>query len=216
MINEDALQAASKESAIEAAKLIPGMGSLIEGIRKYHEHIEEEQRALFIAEIADRLRKLEDTFNKEWYNSEEGQILTKKLIASALNAEYADKIAYFANALINVCHANFEQNRNKFIEILRKISFSSLELLAKEKILHEKRGSNYSPEVLLGELVKITNWDPYLVESCVKELYSLGVFSSSTGFHVDGRKNAVFSEGIPAFTSYTTKFIQFIRNPTLE
>ena len=208
-----ALIKAVEGGGVEVVKLIPGLGILIEGVRAYHESIEEQQREKFIQKILDRLSALEDSFSDEWYRTPEGLEVTKKIVASALNAEFADKIEYFTNALLNAPKGFEQAERLKFVEILRHISKPALEILATEKILQMERGKHFSEQVLVGDLIKKTRLSPHLVESCVNELYSMGVFSSTISFSKSGHPSAHFSEGIAAFTQFTERFIEFIKDP---
>lgn len=207
------LKAGISEGLIEAVKLVPGLGILIEGVRKYHETIQEEQKKEFVSAISERLEVLEEAFLKEWYDTPEGIETTKKIVATALNAEFSDKMEYFANALFN-SPQDFEQvERLKFIEILRNVSKPALIILEAESRLHKQRGAYYSAQVLIKDLVRETKLDPFLVETCVTELYSLGVFSSTTDYSLDGTQSRMFSNGTPAFTEFTKKFIKFIEYP---
>lgn len=201
------------EGALEAIKLVPGISILIEGVRSYQENIEEQQRKQFMKLLLERITVLENATSIEWYCTAEGEEIVKKIIASALNAEYSDKIEYFANGLVN-CAGDFEQvERLKFIETLRHISKPALYILAKESELHQKRGKTFSPQVLVEELIRESDMQPHLVEACVKELESFGIFSSTIRFTKDGKQAEGFSTGALAYTEFTDRFINFIKSP---
>ena len=203
-----------EESIIETVELVPGLGILLEGVRAYNESIEEQQRIQFTNEISKRLDELENTFKDTCYQTEEGEEVVKKIVASALNSEYNDKINYFANALFNA-HKDFKQlNRLKFVEMIRQLSKPALVILAKEHELHQERGESFSPQVLQEQLIQETELPPHLVESCVKELSSVGVFSSTIEFYDDGSQSSYFRNGAVAYTEFTNQFIEFIKNPT--
>ena len=167
-----ALTAGATEGAIEAAKLIPGVGILIESVRRYHETIEDQQREEFVDLISQRLEKIEQ--NSAWYASEEGERFVRKIVATALNAEYADKLEFLANALANGPElADDSASRLKFVEMIRSLSAPALEVLVAS--LEQQEGDG---QVLAGRLAGTMNWPPYLVDACVNELRSLGVYSS--------------------------------------
>lgn len=212
-MDKEALKAGVTEGIIEAVELVPGLGVLIKGVRAYHQYIEEKQKEDFLKLLVERLEVLEDAFSDEWYRSDEGITVTKKIIVTALNAEFADKTEYFVNALFNASFSDDQLERLKFIEMLRSLSKPALVILAAESYLQNKRGPHYSEQVLVAELVKETGFSPYLVESCVKELYSIGVFSSVTDYQKNGATSRSFEEGTAAFTKFTKKFIEFIRDP---
>lgn len=214
MFNYEACGEGIKESLIEATKLVPGLGILIEGVRAYQNKIEEEQREEFIKALVERLEKCEGRVSNDWYKTDEATQVIKKIVASAMNAEYIDKIDYFANAILNAANEYDQVERLKFIEILRNISKPALIVLEAEKRLQDKRGPRHSSQVLNDQIIKETKLDPYLVETCVNELYALGVFSSTTGYTSDGRKTEYFSDGVAAYTDFTKRFVSFIEDPT--
>ena len=215
MFNYEACGEGIKEGLIEVAKLIPGLGTLIEGVRAYQNKIEELQREEFIKAFDDRLKKREGRFSRDWdwYKTDEARQVIKKIIASALNAEYADKIDYFANAIFNVANDYEPVERLKFIEILRNISKPALIVLKAEKRLQDRRGPHHSPQVLNEQIIKETGLNPYLVDACVNELYALGVFSSTISYTSDGTKSESFSDGVVAYTDFSEKFVSFIEDP---
>lgn len=199
--------------ALEVISLVPGFGVLLESVRAYQESIEEQQREQFITLLIERIEVLENAAVNGWYSTPEGVEVIKKIVASALNAEYCDKIEYFANVLVN-CAGNFEQTeRLEFIEILRQVSKSALCILAKESELQQKRGRQFSPQVIVHELIQESGMDPHLVEALIKELGSLGVFSSTISFSTEGKPLQGFSGGALAYTEFTTRFVDFIKNP---
>lgn len=136
----------------------------------------------------------------------------EKIVASALNAEYTDKIEYFSNALLNSQNESFNQSeRLKFIEILRQVSKPALEILALEDMLQKKRGPFYSSQVIKSDLIKVSNLTPHLVEACINELYSLGVFSSTESYSSDGREISGFSNGTAAYTEFTKSLLSLLK-----
>lgn len=210
-----ALIKGAAEGALEVIKLVPGLSILIEGVRSYQENIEEQQREHFTQLLLERIEELANAVSNGWYSTAEGEEVIKKIVASALNAEYCDKIEYFANGLVN-CSADFEQAEIlKFIETLKHISKPALCILAKESELQQKRGKFFSPKVLVDELIKESEMQPHLVEACIKELGSFGIFSSTISYTKDGKQAEGFSSDTLAYTEFTNRFVNFIRSPKL-
>jgi hypothetical protein len=201
------------EGAIEAIKLLPGAGVLIEGIRSYHDSIEEAQRQSFIEGVVERLNVLEEAFTNEWYQTPNGEEVVKKIVATALNAEFTDKIDYFTNALFNAPAEISQLERLKFVELIRNLSKSSLLILAKEEELQRNRGKYHSPQVIQDQLIKSTGLNPYLVEASIRELSAQGVFSSVAEFKSSSEPKTIFSGSAVAFTDFSRKFIDFIKDP---
>jgi hypothetical protein len=210
----EAIIAAGSESLVEFIKMIPGVNILVSGVKAYQENIDEQQRIQFIEELNSRLKELGDKFeNSDWYKTDNGIEITKKIIASALNAEFADKISFFVNALINASKSFDQDERLKFIETLRIISKPALKVLAKERELQKRRGIAHSTQVLQDELIKELNLSPFLVETCITELYNLGIFSHTTEFSSSGQVKSSFSKGTAAYNEFTEKFVSFILDP---
>jgi hypothetical protein len=205
-----ALGRATKAIAVETVKElvtdIPVIGPLIEGIKAYHESIEEQQRESFIKEIADRLTALEA--NAAWYSSEEGQSFVKKVVASALNAEYADKLNYLANALVNgpILESNAAE-RLKFVEMIRHLSKPALDLLA--VAVKNPAGREI---VDGGEFAVALEWPPELADACVRELASAGALSSVSKWYKAEQVYRPQDHGMAQvmLTDLTRRFAAFI------
>lgn len=205
---KDAISAGLNEATIEAMKLIPGLNVLIAGVRKYEEQIENQQRRAFIEALSSRVSDIEEHFKDEWYTTSEAQEFVTKTAASALNAEYADKVEFFANMLLNATRQNLEQmERLKFLEMVRHLSKPALVVLAAVTELHLSRGSSHSPQVddptSKGQIISNTGFEPLLVAACIDELRSVGVLSSEG-----------FAAQVAGFTSFTLKFVNFIKDPS--
>lgn len=211
-----AIKEGTKGAALECFKSVPVLSVLIEGVKNYQASIETQQKELFLELLRDRVAALEKVENIEWFKTTEGEEVVKKIVASALNAEYGDKIEYFANALVN-CAGDFEQaKRLKFIETLRHVSKPALCILAEESELQQKRGKHFSPQVLVSELIERSGKEPHLVDACVKELGYLGVFSSTVSYTKDGKQEQGFSSNTLAYTEFTERFVEFIKNPMID
>lgn len=198
----------AREAAIELVKqLIPFSGVFIESLRKYHESIQEQQREKFVEALSKRISELEQ--NADWYKSASGEDFVKKVIASALNAEYADKIDLLAQALVNGPTLGADDaKRSKFVEMIRQISKPAIDVLVASLEHPTSTG-----KVMAGELANALGWSPEMVDSCVRELYSLGAYSSTKSWYRDGEsygKSEYFEEGIPVVTDLTRSFAEFV------
>lgn len=206
-VTGSAVAAGAMEAAIQLFELIPGAAIPIEGVRAYRERIEEQQREAFVRLLEERVAKLEHI--SEWYRSVDGEVFVKKVVATALNAEYADKIEYFANALVNGPRLGVDQARRlKFVEMIRQLSQPAIDVLV---VALKFRPT--SDDIDIGELAERLTWDPTQVDACVKELYSVGALSNVTRWDSSNgrsRKSSWFPDGVPAITSYTREFAKFI------
>lgn len=208
-MNSKALTAAAKESFIEAAKRVPGLAELIEGVRKYRDTIEEQQRVEFVALLSSRIKKLED--NSEWYKTETGEKFMRKVVATALNGEYSDKLEFLANSLVNgPSLGNDDATRLKFVDMIRSVSKPSLDAL----IAFMKHSAETSP-VLAGNIAKVMNWTPELADACISELHSVGIYSSVSSWRLDRYSDTYevgtyLSDGRCTVTKLTAMFVDFI------
>jgi hypothetical protein len=206
--NLKAVVAGAREAAIETVKLtIPIVGPLIESFRKYRESIEDQQREAFIAKLAERASELEK--NADWYRSAEAKDFTKKVVATALNAEYADKIEFLANAFANGPKlGNDDSTRAKFVEMIRQLSKPALEVL-----VASLENPNSTGQIMPGELAVELQWSPELVDACVHELHAIGAFSSTKSWTMDDgiyHRSGYSSQGSPLHTSLTSMFAAFV------
>jgi hypothetical protein len=69
-----------------------------------------------------------------------------------------------------------------------------------------------SGQVMAGELAKVLNWHPSLVEACVQELYSAGAFSNVTHWTTTEEisPSMYFNKGTAAVTPITRGLAEFI------
>jgi hypothetical protein len=130
---DDQQKLAMKKSAWAVAeslaRRVPVVSELIEGASAYKESIEEQQRAAFIEALVARVDRVQDEADK-WYQSPEGETFVKKVVATALNAEYADKIDFLANALVNgPLLGSDDAMRLKLVEMIRQLSRPALQVL---------------------------------------------------------------------------------------
>ncbi|GJQ61177.1 MAG: hypothetical protein SCALA702_02300 [Melioribacteraceae bacterium] len=196
----------------ESLKTIPFIGTIISSWEKYQADVKQEQIAEFINEVYIRINNLESNPIKwDFYETIEGKKIAKKIVASAANAEYSDKVQYFANVFVHATFPNISHDeKQKFIEILRLISYPAIKVLANARKIHLKRGQSHSPQVDVGSIVGFSKLNPHIVEACITELYNLGVFSSTIEFDIHGRQLKNYTSGVPAYTAFTERFVQFI------
>ncbi len=204
---KEAVLSGVEEGVIEAIKLVPGFNILIGGIKKYEAHIENQQRELFLVALTNRIADIEQHFQNDWYKTPEAEEFVKKTVASALNAEYADKIDFFANMLINSKEDLKQMERMKFLELVRQLSKPALVVLDVATKLYKRRGTGHSPQMddptTKRYIITETGFEQLLVDACVSELLSLGVFSSEG-----------FRPSVSGYTSFTLKFFNFISDPS--
>jgi hypothetical protein len=192
--------------ALELAKVVPGLGALIESVRGYQENIENQQREAFVEVLSIRMDEMRD--NAEWYKSPDGEEFVKKVVATALNAEYTDKIEYLANVLVNGPQlANDNARRQKFVEMVRQLSKPALDVLVAS--LKHRSGTG---QVIAGDLARILGWHPSMVDACVQELYAVGAFSNVTAWYTQGEIHPMtsFQAGTAAVTDITQGLARFI------
>jgi hypothetical protein len=203
-----ALVTGSIEAGIEALKLFPGIGILIESVRQYRESIEEQQQREFIQKILDRLEYVER--NLDWYKTEVGDCFARKVIATALNAEYADKLEFIANLFVNgATLENGEAERFKYVEMVRSLSRPALEVLVKiVQILPEN--SVVSARYLATE-TEIA-WEPSFIDACILELHSVGAISQ-TKYEGNENQESRTLNNRPRITALTKSFAKGVSFP---
>lgn len=217
---------ASKEVAIHEVvdvlkKKIPVFGVLYEGYEAYKKSTEEKLFKEFVYTVNDKVQKIEAQFDEEWINSQEGQNFCHKVMASAVNAEYCDKQALFANALINgTVVSDIESSEKfKFVDILRHLSRPALDVLAFMYTMKDKIQGQMAS--MLAENVtndahkegKLKDMDYYLIYSCVEEIKNVGLLSTATKVDKDtdgSYRVRTWYDRSESYTSFTQRFIEFV------
>lgn len=200
--------AAVIEFAIQLADQVPLLSSIIEAARKYQENIDEQQFNAFLASLVKRVDELDKKAN--WFGSPEAQAFVKKIVATALNAEYSDKLEFLVNALLNgPSLGNDEARRIKFVELIRQASRPALEVLvASVRLEHDGA-------ILTDRIAADLRWHPELVEACVSELHSFGAYSHILKWQSSGngyRAAASYMNRTPGIAPFTREFAKFIGN----
>ena len=213
-MEKQALKEAIKEASIELFKKIPGLSLLIEGARKYKEYAENEQKKELLILLEKRIIKLEKGFNEDLYNSNEAKIYLKKLISTALNPEYADKLEFFANMLINTKMDYSQMERLKYVEMVRQLSKPALVVLDAANRLYKPASSSEPPtSIVPNQIAEETGFNLTFINVLISELYELGVFNPYVVVPGKGIRNVSNREGIAAYTEYSERFSDFIKNP---
>ena len=208
------------------ARQVPVLGTIIDGVDAYLT----EERFRAVAEtqrlLAEKLEVVADRLDPSWLRTEEGKRFAAKAVESAADVQLSDKRELFINAFIHGVsgdHDSFEKMR--FIDLLRSLSRDSLDLLC---VLHKRFSGMLDPAKGMSRDLQSSNiaamfapelgWDPYRVESAFKELSSAGLFSGVTRWATDdaGNSRALSSYPGEAYTQYTERFVQFIKNPTSD
>jgi hypothetical protein len=206
-----ALIAALKGAGLEAAKRVPGVPEITEGIRAYKSYLQEQQEEGVARAIEKRIWRLEQFRADKWAETAEAREYIAKIVSCMLDTTNADKIEFFANALVNYGVPCGHMERLKFVELIRSLSTPSLMVLAYVEQIYREKGPAWSPQVLPDEVIKASQLEPWLVHACINELYAAGVFSSEIAFYKDGRSATSFSPGTPAFTDFSQRFTDFLR-----
>jgi hypothetical protein len=188
----------------------------IEAVNAYRESMEQQQLKDFQERVNAKLDQIEA--NSQWYASPEGTEFVKKVVATGLNVEYCDKIDFFTNAIVNGPNlGNDQAKRLKFVELIRSLSRSALQVLI-TLVNPSFRSHGNSPEALAGAAATALGWDPALVLACIHELAALGVMSSVSTWRegdLSGQwePHQYYSSGIPSINCLTRDFVKFISNP---
>ncbi|MEM1280345.1 MAG: hypothetical protein AAGG53_10075 [Cyanobacteria bacterium P01_H01_bin.152] len=203
---KEALITGGVEAGIEALKLVPGVGILIESLRKYRESIEEQQQREFIQKILERLEYVER--NLDWYKTEDGNRFARKVIATALNAEYVDKLDFIANLFVNgATLENSEAERFKYVEMVRLLSRPALQVLVKiVQILPEHKG------ISVRNLAAEIGWEPALVDACILELHAVGAISQKWFGDAENPERRTLNN-TPVITEFTKSFAKIVSLP---
>jgi hypothetical protein len=201
-----ALITSGVEAGIETLKLLPGIGILVESVRKYRESIEEQQQREFVEKILERVKYVER--NLDWYRTEEGDCFARKVIATALNAEYTDKLDFIANLFVNgATLENAEAERFKYVEMIRFLSRPALQVLVKiVEILPEHKG------ISVRNLAEEIGWEPAFIDACMLELHAVGAISQTWFGDAKNPQHRTLNN-TPVITGFTKSFAKVVSLP---
>ena len=206
-----------------AASKIPGVGQAIAGYDAYKKSIFERNLISTLKYLEQKVDDFDSFFSDEWFQSEDGQQFARKVFDSALDIQMEDKQELFVNTLINGIQNKDLSNleKLKFVDILRNLSRASLMVLCDMHELYEERTkrpgrqSSRSAHIDRNKVAEelSTKYEPYLVNSCICEMESQGLFSNIQSWHKNPKgqytSGAYFSDGL-AYTDFTCRFVEFI------
>ncbi|HEY9905988.1 MAG TPA: hypothetical protein V6D18_00100, partial [Thermosynechococcaceae cyanobacterium] len=148
--------------------------------------------------------------NLNWYKTEEGDRFARKVIATALNAEYVDKLDFIANLFVNgTTLGNGEAERFKYVEMVRLLSRPALQVLVKiVQILPEHKG------ISVCNLAAEIGWEPALVDACILELHAVGAISQKWFGDAENPESRTLNNA-PVVTEFTRGFARAISFPAI-
>ena len=209
---------------------VPFLGEALNSVEAYRAKQREKAALEFRNALGDRLAAMEEQFSTDWLNTPDGEMFSNKILESALDAQMADKRDMFVNALVNGARIEapiFE--KTKFVDLLRSLSRDALDVLYHLHVKYgpivrkpesERPSTFLEPLKVTEELAPVMKWDPFRIESAYSELGSSGLFSSTQDWYVDSKgqsrpRGTIGSRG-EAYTKYTERFVEFIKNPTTD
>jgi len=225
---QDVLQGLSG-TVKSALSRVPGLGDAIAGYDAYKRSALDRNVQKVIKHLTEKLADLEGFSQKDYFQTDEGQLFARKVFDAAFDAQLEDKQELFVNALINGAsnESTPQLEKLKFVDIIRHLSRASLMVLAeihemfKGQVRRPGRDPDSSsayPLVNPTEIARgLVKYDPYLVTSSLSEMESQGLFSrtgewrtDSTGRHIPG---AGFATEM-CYTDFTARFVEFITMDT--
>ncbi len=222
---EKDLMGALKGTAKSALSQIPVLGQVIAGWDAYNQSSFERNVKLLIEHLSQKVNDFESFFRTDYFNTEEGQLFTRKVIDAALDSQLNDKQELFVNALVNAPNSkDSELQKLKFVDMLRQLSRAALMVLAEmhKMFKTQVRGPGRDPDPTesfpLVDPTSIaqnlsTRYEPYLVSSAISEMESQGLFSRTGEWRKDysGRymPNGGFATEM-CYTDFAAKFVEFI------
>lgn len=209
-----------------AIALLPVFGQAIAGWDAYKRSSFEREVKQFLIYLSEKVGNLETFCQHDYFRSEEGQLLTRKLVDAALDAQLEDKQELFVNALVNSPTNTqiSELQKLKFIDMIRALSRSALLILADmhKMFSDDVRGPGRKPDTMKpyplvdpGRIAETLSnrYEPYLVTAAINEMVSQGLFSNigewrkdSSGRHFSG---GGFDTAL-CYTDFAAKFVEFI------
>jgi hypothetical protein len=194
---------------------------------KFEHHVRQLLEYL-VGEVKD-MRAL---FSNPWLRSDEGQLFARKVIDCALDSQLEDKQQLFGNVLIHgrEDHELPNLEKLKFVDILRHLSRAALDVLAeihpmyKNLVIRPGRardGRTGSPQISVEEVIRRLSkkFHPFLIESAIAEMTSIGLFSRYSGWYQlpDGEYHTEsYVERPIMYSDFTARFVEFITNQVQE
>lgn len=212
-----------------AASRMPVTGEIVAGYDVYNRARFEREVCRFLAYLDQKIEDMDAPLSKDWLKTEEGQQYARKVVDSALDAQMEDKQEWFANALINgIKNAELSQlQKLRFVDVLRHLSRASLMVSAdmhktfKDQVHGPGRKAVDNQPYPVVNPVNIATrlagkYDPFLVDACIREMQSEGLFSHIAEWRRDRPGTRLVLQGINEGLTYnhlTATFVEFITGP---
>jgi len=209
-----------------ALSLIPVLGQAIAGWDAYKRSSFERNVRKLIEHLSQKVDDLKAFFSADYFQTEEGQLFTRKVIDAALDSQLEDKQELFVNALINAPTSQSlgELQTLKFVDMLRHLSRAALMVLAEmhRMFCKQVRGPGRNPDPTqsfpLVDPASIAEklsdrYDPYLVTSAISEMESQGLFSRTGEWRKDATGRYMSGGGFATemcYTDFAARFVEFI------
>jgi hypothetical protein len=209
-----------------ALSLIPPLGQAIAGLDAYKRSSFDRNVKKVISHLENKIEDFKSLFSDEWIKSEEGQQFARKVFDSAFDVQMEDKQELFINALVNGVREKEISNleKLKFVDLLRHLSLASLMVLCdmhqmfRDKV---KRPGKPAQDISGSPLVDPNRiaeelshkYHPYLVNSCIYEMESQGLFSNIHEWRKtpDGKyASGTYFNSALSYTDFTYRFVEFI------
>ena len=223
---EDLLEALSGTTK-SALSLIPVLGQAIAGWEAYRRSSFDRNVSKLIEHLQRKVDDIESFFDQDYFQTEEGQQFTRKVIDAALDTQLEDKQELFVNALVNSPGYKIvdDLQKLKFIDMLRHLSRAALLVLAEmhSLLIKQVRGPGRNPDPIsafpLVDPSRIAEqlsdkYDPYLITSSINEMESQGLFSRTGEWRKDQTTGRYMPGGgfdtAMCYTDFAAKFVEFI------
>ncbi|MCB4791847.1 MAG: hypothetical protein LHV68_08165 [Elusimicrobia bacterium] len=199
---------------------------IVLGYDVFKKHVFDRNAKTFTNHLELKVADVKKLLCDKWLKTKDGNLFVNKIFASAMDAQIEEKQELFVNALINGINNKKIpiMKKLKFIDILRNMSCSAvLVLIEIDKVYREpliKYLNKSSCQPVQIDKRRIINnlknvFEPYLVDSAIEEMKSLGIFSSTTEWYKyelgEYRKSQDLGTGF-AYTSFSYQFYEFIKS----
>lgn len=217
----------NEASIEEILGFCPPLKIAYETTKKQKEKFKEACLAKLLVDIKKDVADVKDKVNTNFFNTTEGIEYCIKIITIATNGEHADKIEYFAHALVNSVHNQkdvLSEVKSKFIDILKNLSYIDLKVLAEIKkwATPDAMRQGYK-EVELGLIIPLMGkeYTARIVETSFINLVNNGVLSKISSWHPENTtRGELYSTGYAVgdydraiYTDFTISFVNFISKP---
>ncbi len=227
------------QAAVSSLKTVVGQIPIVGALFAPHDAYEAYQRSKFehhtrqlLQYLSDQIKDLRVLFSNPWLQTTEGQLFARKVVDCALDSQLEDKQQLFGNVLIHgiADHELPNLEKLKFVDILRQLSRAALDVLAemhpiyKDLVIRPGRardGRTGSPQISVEELIRrfSKKFHPFLIESAIAEMTSIGLFSRFSGWYrlPDGEYHTEsYVERPIMYSDFTARFVEFISQDSVD